>query len=212
MAAALDATGMRFGRLTAMCRLRSRNGQAVWRFACDCGSITEALINNARTGNTTSCGCVQRENRLTKRLTHGHAAGGVSPTYRSWRNARDRATRPGNPGYSRYGGAGIGMCAEWRTSFDAFLADMGERPPGMTLDRIDNAKGYEPGNCRWATTAMQVRNRKCARWVMDGNERLTLKEASAKYKVTPDSLWARIKAGQALEEAIPALKSRRPFR
>jgi len=71
-----------------------------------------------------------------------------------------RCYDPNDPGYSRYGAAGIEVCERWKYSFDNFLADMGERPPGKTLDRKDNAKGYSPDNCRWATPKQQIRNRR----------------------------------------------------
>lgn len=89
-------------------------------------------------------------------LTHGMSK---TPTYTSWMLMRARCYYPGSPGFPGYGGSGITVCDRWRDSFDAFLADMGERPSGTTLDRIDNSKGYEPGNCRWATPAQQSANR-----------------------------------------------------
>ena len=83
-----------------------------------------------------------------------------SPTYRSWRSMIRRCTDPGLKNFAAYGGRGVGVCERWRKSFSAFLEDVGERPAGKTLDRLDNDKNYEPGNCRWATRAEQDKNRR----------------------------------------------------
>lgn len=91
---------------------------------------------------------------------HGHASyGKASRTYKSWRAMLDRCTNPNKDNYAQYGGRGIKVCANW-TFFDNFLADMGERPEGRTLDRIDTDGNYEPENCRWATLAAQQRNKR----------------------------------------------------
>jgi hypothetical protein len=90
---------------------------------------------------------------------HGQARDGKrTPTYLSWQNMRQRCNNPNVPRWANYGGRGITVCARWN-SFESFLADMGERPEGKTLDRVDNDGNYEPGNCRWATSAEQMGNR-----------------------------------------------------
>src|SRR5580704_3901661 len=89
-------------------------------------------------------------------VVHGMAG---TRTHASWSKMLGRCRNPTDPSYSRYGGRGISVCQAWFT-FDGFLADMGERPTGTSLDRIDNARGYEPGNCRWATPAEQSQNKR----------------------------------------------------
>lgn len=98
---------------------------------------------------------------MTGRATHGHtsvSAGRGTPTYRSWLAMRNRCHNPNNEKYPAYGGAGISVCSRWRDSFENFLFDMGSRPGGTTLDRIDGAGNYEPDNCRWATAKQQAEN------------------------------------------------------
>jgi hypothetical protein len=145
-----DLTGQRFGSLVVM-ECAGVRGNAQWLCKCDCGN--EAIVNGNRLtgGNTTSCGCY-RVNITTK---HGmHRSG----TYTSWCKMLTRCTNPNDVAYARYGGRGIAVCERW-LRFENFLADMGERPPGTTIDRKENDGNYEPSNCRWADRATQNRNR-----------------------------------------------------
>ena len=108
-----------------------------------------------------SCGCIQREKTAARSVTHGHTRGGVtSDTYRSWQNAKLRCEDPKNISYKNYGARGVRMHPAWSRSFARFLADVGPRPVGTSIDRIDNDKGYVPGNVRWATRAEQDANRR----------------------------------------------------
>jgi hypothetical protein len=102
---------------------------------------------------------------MTGTVTHGHTRGPAgtartSRTYNTWLGMRQRCHDPNAENYPRYGGLGITVCDRWFNSFDAFLADMGERPDGRTLDRVDRTGSYEPGNCRWATAVEQAANRR----------------------------------------------------
>ena len=153
--------GLRFGRLVVTAPAgRTKHGKPTWLCRCDCGSDHVVVGANLRSGNSQSCGCLQREEAGARALTHGHAAGvGVSPTYQTWTGMIQRCTNPERKHWERYGGRGISVCTEWAASFESFLADMGERPEGTSIDRIDGNGNYEPGNCRWATPAEQEANK-----------------------------------------------------
>ncbi len=135
---------------------RDKYGEMLWLCLCACGNKTTVRGNNLRKskGNTRSCGCEKG------RRSHEHSpAGKPSATYRAWGAMRQRATNPNHESYRYYGGRGITICERW-ASFENFLADMGEKPEGRTLDRTDNDGNYESSNCRWATPSEQAKNQR----------------------------------------------------
>lgn len=151
MSAAIDLSGKRFSNLVVVARVSSDKQGVRWSCQCDCGGTIVAYAKELRAGHTKGCGCRQ------KRRTHGLS---FTPTYRSWCAMHVRCGSPRHPAFHRYGGRGITVCDRWkgRGGFDAFLSDMGIRPPGRTLDRINNDGKYEPGNCRWSTPKEQRAN------------------------------------------------------
>lgn len=151
LARRIDLSGQRFGRLTAVTPLPANGTNGTpWECRCDCGTLTVVPSGRLRTGRTRSCGCLWRD---ALRL-HGYTG---SPTYNSWASMMSRTANPRDAHYPKYGGKGIRTCPAWH-DFRVFLSDMGERPDGTSLDRIDGTRGYEPGNCRWATPLQQARN------------------------------------------------------
>lgn len=162
-----DLAGQRFGRLEVLEMVYEGRNPKV-RCRCNCGGEVTALAYNVRNGNTASCGCLAREARINTGRETGprngrlNATHGMSktPTYIAWVEARKRCHSPQNKRFPYYGGRGISVCERWRDSFEAFLSDMGECPIGLTLERLDNERGYEPENCIWASKQQQSRNRR----------------------------------------------------
>jgi len=153
----IDLTGQSFHRLTAMEFLPDDSGYSKYRWRCECG--VEKTINSQAVirGFTKSCGCYQKDG-LNSRKTHGQSGSGRTKTYNSWAGMMTRGEWGGHPSFEIYGAVGIRVDARWH-DFVNFLDDMGERPTGTSIDRIDNTKGYFPGNCRWATRLQQALNK-----------------------------------------------------
>ena len=165
----IELTGKKFSRLTVIRRNGSKASFAAWECLCDCGNVVTVVGVNLRKGHTTSCGCAVKDFIVGVNKTHGYTG---TPTYKSWLKMRERCFKDSDVGFSLYKGRGITVCERWKNSFENFLADMGERPPGTSLDRISVDGPYEQANCRWATATMQSRNRRLCRgtFVFNGDE------------------------------------------
>lgn len=159
----------------------------------ECGAqflVNESQIARGR-GKHCSRSCAARHTRRE----HGHTTkSGQSPTYNSWATMRQRCTNPNHPKYALYGGRGITVTDEW-ASFDRFLKDMGQRPKGMTLDRIDNDGPYSPENCRWATVRQQQNNQARTTMVQYGGEQLPLGDLALRLGINKQTLNYRIRGG-----------------
>lgn len=164
----LELEGKKFGRLTVM-GLVSKRGPSKWIAECECGVVKEYAGKSLMCGNTKSCGCYARDvHSVTARRTKTIHGRSHTFLHGRWSAMINRCTNPNSPIYKNYGARGIKVCERWMT-FVNFLADVGEIPPGKTLDRIDVNGDYEPANVRWATTGEQSLNRRDNRLItVDG--------------------------------------------
>jgi hypothetical protein len=165
MSALVDLSGKRRGRkLVDLSNQRFERwrvigyvGRSLWACVCDCGTHRDVHGPSLRNGLSRSCRCLMRERTSARSKTHGMTG---SAEYRIWRGIKARCFNPNVWNYHNYGGRGISVCQDWCESFDAFLADMGPRPPGLSIDRVDPYGDYEPGNVRWASPKQQANNRR----------------------------------------------------
>ena len=157
----LDIAGQRFGRLVADKPVDYTPQGVVWLFLCDCGNPHRRLAKSVRhRSEKASCGCLQKQIH-SERMSCLNKKHGMTntPTWKSWVSMRERCRNPNAPKFAHYGGRGITVCQQWE-DFQVFLKDMGERPAGTSLDRIDVNGMYAPSNCRWATHKEQRHNRR----------------------------------------------------
>lgn len=187
----VELAGQRFGKWVVLHRIKG----ALWRCKCDCGTEGSIQTGTLRLGKSKSCGCAGKDWCRT------HGREGTS-TYNIWAGLIQRCTNPHNREYPRYGGRGIAVCERWLKSFSDFLSDMGEKPAGKSIDRIDNDGNYEPGNCRWATRKEQQRNRSTTAMLTYRGKTLPMAAWAEKLGIKRKILERRIRDGWPLEKAF----------
>jgi hypothetical protein len=142
--------------------------------------------------------------------THGHSRRGhVTATYRAWASMKSRCYYRPNRYFFRYGGRGVTVCARWLDNFEAFLSDMGEKPKGLSLDRIDNNGRYEPNNCQWATPAQQSRNTMRTRMITFDGVTLCMRDWATRLGLNPVTLLYRFKRGETVPHAMRKVEKRK---
>ena len=156
MPALIDLTNHVFGRLKVLSRV-SATGQARWLCQCECGKTTIVPGYELRTNAVKSCGCYRQFQIGNVNKTHGLTK---TTEYTAWKNMRNRCNRKLNHDYERYGALGITVCDRWMHSFENFFSDMGKKPKGYSLDRINPNGNYSPENCRWTTLIIQQNNKR----------------------------------------------------
>ncbi len=202
-----DMTGRRFGSLTVLRQGPSQGhgSNSVWWVQCDCGA-PEKLVSSAgwlrtnRKPTPVSCGCKMAEAMSLLNRTHGMSK---HPAFAVWRSMLDRCRLPTNQAWHNYGGRGITVCERWQHSFENFWADMGPTyQRGLTLDRLDNDKGYSPDNCAWRTVREQNRNRRDNRFMDTPWGRMTVSEASERSGIGVTTLLYRLGHGCPTERLL----------
>lgn len=199
----INLTGMKFGRLAVLhiSERRDSNGNVHWVCRCDCGAEKEVSSRSLRTGDTQSCGCyfleVAEQKGRSKKM-HGKTG---TRTHNIWMNMRYRCENPNDPKFKDYGGRGIKVCSRWQ-SFDAFIADMGECPHGMTIERENVNGDYEPGNCVWASQKTQQNNRRNNVRIEFMGHNLTLAQWEDRTGIKQDTIRTRLQRGWPVTAAL----------
>lgn len=200
-----DLTGERFGRLTVVKKSDKKykgDAHQFWFCHCDCGKEKEIYDRSLITGSTKSCGCLGRE--ISSINGSGNRKHGMSfsPEYYSWNHMMMRCTNKNHHAWKDYGGRGITVCERWK-SFENFYEDMGERPIGKSIDRIDNDGNYEPKNCKWSTQKEQVGNRRNSNHLIEYNREIKLSSVwEEEYGLNAGILIRRIRSGWSVDRAI----------
>lgn len=203
-----DLTGQKFTRLTVLGLHETRAKKSYWHCVCECGNNLITRSDALTSGRARSCGCLQKESASnvckSRNTTHGKSR---SRTYRIWCGMVTRCTNTNLPYFNNYGGRGISICERWLT-FENFIADMGECPPGLSIDRIDVNGNYEPSNCRWVDTKTQSRNTRKNRLLTHNNKTHCVSEWAEIYGVDRCLIKDRLRLGWDTQKALetPARK------
>lgn len=196
--------GARFGALVVIAR--DVEGESLRRAVvrCDCGAVRNVYRCHLTAGRTASCGCQKSASISANRARHGHARRGARPAeYGIWKGIVARCCNPATPNFHRYGGRGITVCDRWRDDFAAFFADVGARPSAEhSIDRIDNERGYEPGNVMWSTRREQAANTRANVTLSVFGETLCVAVWARRFGLLAPTVHRRLSRGWSPERAL----------
>lgn len=203
----INLKGKQFGRweVLGFDRIEQPSRVAFWHCRCSCGTVRSVKAGSLTQGKSISCGCA----RLDAVIDHGMTK---TREFKSWDSMIQRCTNPKAPDFPKYGGRGITICPQWLESFNNFYRDMGDRPQGKSLDRLDVNGNYEPGNCRWATRSEQQRNKSNQIQVTAFGRTQTVGLWSLETGVDSKAIHWRIKTGWPPERAVTEPKAARKRR
>lgn len=196
----IDLTGKTFNFLTVIQEAaKSNSGKRRWLCRCVCG--TEKIVHGyaITSEETKSCGCKRNELQIAAQGTHLMSKSNI---YSVWVAMKSRCINQNDKNYRWYGGRGISICDRWSESFSSFIEDMGPRPTGHSIERIDNNGPYEPSNCRWASREEQARNRSNTKFLSIGGEKKPLAELADIHGLTYETVYQRKLRGASDEQAL----------
>lgn len=190
--------GMKFGKLEVIKYLyTNEKRKTIYLCKCECGNLKEIKRNSLVSGHTKSCGCIKK----TGNLKHGQRN---TKLYGTWLNIKDRCNNKNNSHFKYYGKKGIKMCDEWTNDFATFMKWALENGyvEGLSIERIDNNKGYNPNNCKWIAKEKQARNRSSTKFQIINEKKMSLIEISKKFNIKPSTIYARYRRGKRNEELL----------
>lgn len=197
----IDLTGQRFGRWIVIGKAKNIGKRTAWLCKCECGETRPVKTDLLRRGESKSCGCIRKEKLIAYSTTHG---GSKTHLYAIWNSMCGRCHVESSSAYPRYGGRGVSVCDEWRCNFQAFMewAILHGYEDKLTLDRIDNAGGYSPDNCRWVDMRCQCNNKtNNARLTFHG-ETHTVTEWSRITGISRSTINDRRNLGWSVEDTL----------